>query len=607
MAPIFASPDIAALVAAFPPPSPTKDQPSLVRSLSGNGLVSSQKILNRFRILLEEEPKRIRLSALPLYLGVESFDWLYECCTDPIIWSKDKQAIVTRREFAIILAQLQSRAQDAFTDLTSYAALADIALESLDCPETDQSGLCRLSDRAISRLTYVGTPSLVESTKSRIRSCMLDAKSEKVDLSHALHDVPEPVLHVLVNEVHRDMEDLDSTLIYEKYSIVYIPGTYATAQEDRRKAAYESTLVDLANHLDTAGFCHLNDETATNVVGVCSKYGAQHPDSSTPLPLYVEGYAAPKAIVLQSVLNDTLGQLKSRVRGFATKLRQSNGGSIDPETEALLVEASAKPQLAALLLRGNNLKVVTVALQSAITELNLAERSQFGQMFQETVLAPVHLYAAGIDIVQDATLKQHLDEYLGEHFRREVVPNFVNLAREHQLLSGDKSRLRDAEKLLQYSAETKDFTTLPTVNNKFARKQKIDHPSSTQIAQIKHRALQQKLKAMSKMSRGSDVLQNLIWLLLAQKNGGLFISSGRDTRRMIKQYQLVGDTETTSKLEKWRDMLKGANEQVDDLQEMKEMAMRALQEIHGAETANGVDETVAGSPAVSNETAGQAD
>ena len=76
MAPIFASPDIASIVAAFPPPEPTKGQASLVRSTSGEKLYNSQKVLARFESLLEASKDRIPISNLASILGIRDSDWL---------------------------------------------------------------------------------------------------------------------------------------------------------------------------------------------------------------------------------------------------------------------------------------------------------------------------------------------------------------------------------------------------------------------------------------------------------------------------------------------------------------------------------------------------
>lgn len=62
------------------------------------------------------------------------------------------------------------------------------------------------------------------------------------------------------------------------------------------------------------------------------------------------------------------------------------------------------------------------------------------------------------------------------------------------------------------------------------------------------------------------MLQNLIWVLLATTGPGLFISSGKDTSRMIKHYELVcEDTEVAGMLAIWRNKLKARAQDTEDI------------------------------------------
>lgn len=57
------------------------------------------------------------------------------------------------------------------------------------------------------------------------------------------------------------------------------------------------------------------------------------------------------------------------------------------------------------------------------------------------------------------------------------------------------------------------------------------------------------------------------------------MSSGKDTSRMIKQYQALGDIAVGLKLVSWRDSLKIGAESTKDLQEMRNMAAHAVLEV----------------------------
>ena len=91
--------------------------------------------------------------------------------------------------------------------------------------------------------------------------------------------------------------------------------------------------------------------------------------------------------------------------------------------------------------------------------------------------------------------------------------------------------------------------------------------------------------------RGSDVLQNTIWILLCavvHKQSGqdvLFVSSGKDTTRMIKLYQgLAGSKSDYAKqLEVWKDKLKAGQAGDEEIKEMREAAGAAVENMETEE------------------------
>jgi len=82
---------------------------------------------------------------------------------------------------------------------------------------------------------------------------------------------------------------------------------------------------------------------------------------------------------------------------------------------------------------------------------------------------------------------------------------------------------------------------------------------------------------MRKLPRASDILQNLVWVLLACATNGLYMSAGKDTTRMIRQYQAISDdVETAMKLSTWRDALKADKGDAEMVREMRSMAEEAV-------------------------------
>ncbi|KAK3700375.1 hypothetical protein LTR37_015986 [Vermiconidia calcicola] len=577
MAPVFASPDIAALVAAFPPPSPTKEHPGLVRSFSGNNLLNLETVLNRFRRLLETEPKRIKRSDLPSRLGIERLDWLFDCYDGTIHYSKDKQTLLPEPELETIGDDLRDGAQRHFVDLSSFVTQADISIDSLDA---HLAGLRRFSHGTASP-SYVASEEYANAMKEKIISIINDVTSDKINLSSKFSDVPKAVLVELTEEIVNQDVDQKAKLEDTQKGVVFVPAGFESAQEEQRRAALESTYQTLVNSLRSDGFCELPDDV--NADNVCSKYSTQHPESDAPTVLSTS--SAGRAIVLQPMLDHVLEKVKSDALALAEK-RHAENTTIDKQMERLLTEESSHPNLVSVLLHTEHVKHIENALAARMDERVNEERGRFEELFQTRIMVPAHLYGVGAECVKDATLKQHLEQYLCEHFRVEVVPDFVTLARYQGFLT-DKARASNTEKLLQTSTQAKMFQDIQSTISKSVKKQKLESPANAQIRLVKEQILQQKLKAMHKMSRGSDVLQDLIWILLAQRSEGLFMSSGKDTSRMLKQYQLVGDADTARKLQRWRDLLKAGQENEEELEEMRRLAGEAIKQMYGTEINGG--------------------
>jgi hypothetical protein len=242
------------------------------------------------------------------------------------------------------------------------------------------------------------------------------------------------------------------------------------------------------------------------------------------------------------------------------------------------LEMGDDSKLSKLLALSDSHEQIREAAEEQIRELNEEDHQKLGQLLEARLIIPLQLYAAGIDSVEDATLKQHLEDFVTDHFRLEVVPHIIKAAREQRLL-GDRSREREMDKFRTISAEAKTFAALQTSVSKVQKKLRIKHADDEVVKHAKYRTLQATVKSMRHISRGSDVLQNLIWIMLARHSEGLFMSSGKDTSRMIKQYQVVGDAEMAAKLSKWRDLLKTGEQSEDDTKAMQEAAKTAVEEL----------------------------
>jgi hypothetical protein len=162
------------------------------------------------------------------------------------------------------------------------------------------------------------------------------------------------------------------------------------------------------------------------------------------------------------------------------------------------------------------------------------------------------------------------------------------------LLQRDKSRTKDIEKFSLAISSAQSLADISSSSAKLCRKQKIDAPTPAQLQEAKLQAVRTRMENMKRKRpamRGSDVLQNTIWILLCAavhtQSGQdvLFVSSGKDTTRMIKFYQgLAGaDGEYARQLEVWKDKLKAGQAGDEEIKEMREAAGTAVESMEADE------------------------
>ncbi|KAH9816986.1 hypothetical protein Tdes44962_MAKER05562 [Teratosphaeria destructans] len=592
MSRLFATPDIAALVAAFPPPSPLRERPSLVRSASGDTLISSRKVAQDFRELLATCPERVRLSDLPRRLGVLRTDWLLSCYDGPVYSSRDRQSVLSTSALQSTWSSVKDSVRKRPSSLLELVSREDVALESLEkllLLKDPHSKDVRRYDDDNKQLLYSTT--LVKSIADHLANANT-GDSEGIDLTASYPNVPLGLLKHLGDEALKRSTEHSGSFEIQNQCVYLIPPDYTAGLEAKRKAAYDRAVAEVVDQLRDEGFCRVPSSSTST--GHIAQHGPQPvaDDVRAALQDDLAGSIVELAIASEGVtvlitdakLSEGLEALRCAApQGAATVWHQLDGG----ETNAVLKQRAIgfveenihRPYLLSLLKTSRATELDPLILDK-FAKLDQDDEHKFGSLTTERFLAPVQLYMDGISTVVDPVLKEHLEEFVGDYCRRDVIPPFLQTLREDRLLI-DKGRKRDVEKMQQAVSEAKSLTAIHAALSKLARKQKVGSPSPALLQKIKQQTVQQKIKAMRKMRRGSDLLQNLIWVLLASKGPGLFISSGKDTTRMIKHYQSVGDTDAAQKLVEVRDKLKAGQESGEDLGMMVEMAVKAMDDLSG--------------------------
>ncbi|KAK0920246.1 hypothetical protein LTR91_011379 [Friedmanniomyces endolithicus] len=599
MAAIFASPDMAALVAAFVPPSPTKERSSLVRSSSGDHLVDSRKVLEQLRTILETSPSRVRLSDLPLRLGINAkIDWLLAGYDGSAYYSRAGQSLLSYREVDRILEDLLDRSKYAVIDATSYSTGVDVSNVTLrDLLSQDRYGSIHWwQDTEDPAKQYLYHEDLASAVDQCIRSFAPAQWAEGADLSQSFPSAPPGLLLGLARQVNSDAFPAGKWEVLKGRTVFVAEQDGADLESnlaEARKAESRRCATELRNHGFTRVVKTASPPDGANtqdlhamieqVKDLFLTYPTKedHTADLVEISLVDAEVGSACVLTLQASLDEALLSLNLIAPQEAARIwhaREGNEGA--PEFRALTLrslEDELTTALPKLLLQSSHLSTVESSIDSKIEQLQAQDDSRYQSLLTERLLAPLALYAAGLASIRDETLKQHLEEFVGDHFRREVVPSLTAALRGERLIL-DRSRRKDHEKFQHSIADSKTYSDISSATTKLARKQKLPYPPDTPALQTtKSHTLRSTLKTLRKLPRASDVLQNLVWILLACATEGLYMSAGKDTTRMIRQYQAISqDSDTAMKLGTWRDELKADKSDAEMVREMRRLAEEAV-------------------------------
>jgi hypothetical protein len=551
--------DVTSLALAFSPQTPTNGNPSLVRSASGNSLISSVKILSLFRTLLKTCERRIKTAQLSSLLQIQSANWILDCYEGPLYLSQDQQTIIPDSEIDKIREELHATAEEDFISFKDYGRLKDLSFDSLNrlCNDLDivETGLGEI---------FVARKSLVESTKHRINERVAESAAERLNLTTTVSGVPQAVL-IAFTTLSPHLAGGSVDLLNDE--VVFMPAGYEAARASKERAARESQIDDIVRRLLRDGVAKFSIMDDSLLDEVTARYTAKVGDE-------IERSGEKDAVHLSS--RNRLAQVMEMMKqnlAEHVELPPAAKSEVDSKIQSKLVEQSPHPNVASFILNSK----YRAEIDDFWRELNHERiRTGFQLHMRDHVMGPLQLYRQGIQSIQNPALQQRLDVYIMEHFKQDTMAQFKTYAHEHGIVQVDKQLAKECERMQQASKSAQSLVDLETDILRSARKCKITPPTLEEVVEIKRSIMSQKLRAMHRMSRASDVLQNTTWILLADKCEGLFMSSGKDTTRMIKQYQLVGDGETAERLEQWRDILKSGAENKTIVQDMLELASNKI-------------------------------
>jgi glutamyl/glutaminyl-tRNA synthetase len=588
--PIIASPDIAAIIAAFPPPEPTKGQASLVRSASGERLYNSQKVLARFESLLETSKDRIPINNLASILGIRDADWLLAPYHGPLTYSRDGRTLIPNLELRNILDALVEATNQGFIDTLNWSAKHDIHKDSLQSAldrEAETYGTQEIqchSPRPGKRFFY--RQSNLGSTKAAVEEAIRNARPEKCDLSSRLPDIPVDLLDWTARSV-ANSQGLDGDIDFINGKVIFTPSEYHSANQQKLEEARKKKIDQAIEDAENEGFTYLSDSNDQSIKsGVSARINrANIAGKLRVLDLDDESLV----VATHASFDEALRDLVDAAVNQTTLLWNRNTDEPPSDSQILSNLAATKP-LATHILNSNHRITISSAVHTTFSTLSATDRFDFVEIAQLRLISPITLHAASLESVADDALKSRLDAYATEILKTDILPAAIQHLRASNLLQRDKSRPKDIEKFSLAISSAQSLADISSSSAKLCRKQKIDAPTSAQLRDAKLQAVRTRVENMKRKRpamRGSDVLQNTIWILLCaavHKQSGqdvLFVSSGKDTTRMVKFYQgLVGsDGEYAKQLEVWKDKLKAGQAGDEENEEMRDAASTAVESL----------------------------
>ena len=569
MVKVFTPHDINQLISAFPPSTPTINHPSLVKNDSGNALVDSTVVSTRFKHLLETFPHRIRKGELPAKLGVASVDWILEQYHDLLLLEQDGLTIIPKTEQEKIVQRLKSSADQGYVNVADFASSERLGVSQLDRLIFDGETGSDLRQFAISnRDQYVVSETRIEADKQRIRQAILSHDGKELDLSATLAISPA-VVHALATEVIQENTERTGKVQLRENKAWFVPDAYASQTHepnpenslDRLLLSFrQKQYAEIPPDCETARF---QEELAKD-----SKGGRMTIDLVN-LSSTINNDDNIRVVATAQLVDKLLSDLRHYVE---TDPLGGKPLSADRAPD-YLSQCTSDSRLALLLSQSRYRE----GMEDIVTQVQAKQRRSFVDLLQTTVLAPLSLYLTGNEAIQEPTLQARVQEFLVGYLQHECILPFLQQCREQNLLH-EKTRTKETNKMAESAAQAKTLVEMQSIMLKFAKKQNVATPQPQQLHLMKVRVLNHNAMAIQRMKRGSDVLQHLIWNLLGVGSEGLFRSSGKDTSRMIKHYQSIGDEGKGRKLEEWRDLLKGGNESREVLQEMRAMSLRVMEE-----------------------------
>jgi hypothetical protein len=604
--PVFTEDDIRKLILSFPPPEPRPGKESLVRSLSGRNLVRSDAVVKRFHSLLQSATGPIFLNSLHNELGVHEVQWLLTQEDERIHYSTDRRRLLPESTQKAIYQSVHNELANGGIELDTIASGKDITVATLRRILAAQDANLSLQDLENGK-TY--DSKFLEKLKTGVKKT-IDGAQEVVVLSEVFPQVPIAWLDSTAKSLS-STQGSDALGVVEAVSgsLRFTPKSQLVQREGELKQAQDAYIQKAATELERNGYSEVTISSRPQIlqkaddVDLTRMIQEAIAQRDASLDIVELNTSKSSFLISQNSLTARRSIIAARAVDVATEQwsfrRPGEEVTFDASSLPTSNDTSASLDLA-ILSSADPENTIQSTFTSKILSLQDSTTSTFTTTIQSELLAPLRLYTQAADTITDTTLLPRVQEFIYDYARKELTSEVLRLIKLQNLIT-TKAVSRDLDKFSDAVTAAKTLSDLTTAVAKLSRKQKIDQPSTSALHLRKQELLTQKVSAMKKMKRSSDLLQNVIWILLARDREGLYMSSGKDTSRMIKMVR-EQDAEAAKKLEEWRDLVKQGKDTEDTKREMRDVAANAVEQLKTVSVETAIDEEAANEQVTGEET-----
>ncbi|KAH0373047.1 hypothetical protein KCU65_g517, partial [Aureobasidium melanogenum] len=576
--PVFTEDDIRKLILSFPPPEPRPGKECLIRSLSGRTLIRSDAVVKRFHSLLQTASGPIFLNSLHNELGVHDVQWLLTQEDERIHYSTDRRRLLPESTQKAIFHSVQNdlavrgvyldkaAAQKDVTTATLRRMLAaqDVTLQDLDNGKTYDTKFLKKLETSIGKI--------VQGTQG------------SVVLSDTFPSVPISWLEATAKDlISKNESGAEDVVEMRSGFLVYTPRSVIEQRESESKQAREAYIQKAAVELEKSGSCEVTASSRPQVLRSAANANLKQAireafaQKNTSSNIVEVSTSSSSFLITQDTLTTKLSLLAAKAEGAATEQWSSRRAGEDIIFDPAKLSLTTTPLDLAILASGDPETKTQASFDAKILSLQASTMEAFASTIHNELLAPLKLYTQGAETITDSTLQPRVQDFIYDYARKDLAPETLRNIKDKNLIT-TKALSRDIDRFSDAVTAAKSLDDISTATSKLIRKQKIDQPSADTLHSLKQQILSQKVAGMKKMKRSSDLLQNVIWILLARQREGLFMSSGKDTSRMIKMVK-ENDVEAGVKLEEWRDLVKQGKDTDETKTEMREVAANAVEEL----------------------------